>query len=162
MAAVVDLRAQDAHASLVAPAEQLQEPLVSVAQPLLQRGHRFYQRVDLQGGNSQVRLQVALTVRRQTHGARLEGPTSFLLGAHVTVHLAPLSSSSDLLRHLPRESVFTKLRAAVEHRPTPWTAGGSTAVPQRRDAFEAEAVTAGDGHGVRENILTDAALKLDL
>lgn len=73
VATVVSLGAQDTHTSLVAPAEQLQEPLVLFTHPVLQHRHRFYQLVNLQGWDSQVRLQVTLTVRSQTHKAGLQG-----------------------------------------------------------------------------------------
>lgn len=62
MAAVVSLSAQHTHTPLVAPAEQLQEPLVPSTVPTLQHCHRFDQLVNLQGGNSQVWLQVTLTI----------------------------------------------------------------------------------------------------
>lgn len=60
--AVVSLGAEHTHTPLVAPAEQLQEPLVPFAHPALQRRHRFNQLVNLQSGNSQVWLQVTLAV----------------------------------------------------------------------------------------------------
>lgn len=83
--AVVGLSAQHAHTPLVAPAEQLEEPLVPFAHPLLQRRHRFNQLVNLQVGNSQVWLQVALTVRGQTHEAGLQC-LGLLSQTHITIY----------------------------------------------------------------------------
>lgn len=168
VAAVVGLGAQHAHAPLVAPAEQLQKPPVPLAHAVLHRRRGLDQLVRLQGGDSQMGLQVTLAVRGQTHEAGLQGlrrPPH----AHVARHRrsrrrAARPPRSDPLRHLLGEGVLAELRAALEGRVTFGTAGGgvAAAVPVRRDAGEAEAVAAGDGDGLEENLQADAARELHL
>lgn len=168
MTAVVRLCAQHTHTPLVAPAEQLQEPLVPFTHPVLQHCYRFNQLVNLQGGNSQVWLQVTLTIWGQTHKAGLQG-LGLLSHARITTYefschwrCAVLSSCSDLFWHFLGEGVFTKLWAALKDSLTFGTADGEAIVPVWCDAGEAEAVTARNGDGLGENIPTDTALKLHL
>lgn len=123
--------------------------------------------MDPQGCHSQVRLQVTLAIRRQAGEAGLHslGP---LPRAHVTVYEpfgrrrgAVVPSQADLLGHFFGEGVLAKLRASVEDGPTLGAADAGV-LPVRRDAGKAEAVTAGDGDGLAENILTDKTAKLHL
>lgn len=166
--AVVALGAQHTHTPLVAPAIQLQEPTVPFTHPVLQHCDRFNELVSLQGGNSQVRLQVTLTIWGQTHEAGLQGLCLFP-DTRITIyaffhdwHDAILPSYSDLLRHFLGKIVLTKLRTALEGRLTFGTADGNAFTPVWCDAREAEAVTTGDGDGLGENIQTDATLELHI
>lgn len=63
--------AQEADTYLIISAEQLQQPLVLLTDPLLQVLNRLHQLVPHQRGNPLVWLQVVFTVRGQTHQARL-------------------------------------------------------------------------------------------
>lgn len=72
-----------------------------------------------------------------------------------------MPSQADLLGHFLREGVLAKLRPTVEDSPTLGAADAGV-LPVRCDASEAEAVAAGDGDGLTENILTDKATKLRL
>lgn len=163
--AVVGFGAQHTDTPLVSPAEQLQEPLVLLAHPVLQHGHRLNQLVNLQGGDSQVRLQVGSAEGGQTHEAGLQSLT-VLPHAHVTTngpsHHAILPSGSYLLGDFFGEGVFAQLGANLVHPETFGTADGEAVLPVGCDAREAEAVPAGDGDRLGENILTDAALELHL
>lgn len=165
MGAVVVFGAQHTNAPLVTPAEQLQEPLVLLAHPLFQHGHRLDQLVGLQGGDSQVWLQVAPAERGQTREARLQSRT-LLPHTHVTTdgvsRRAVLPPGSDPLRDFFGERVFAQLWANVVHPVAFGTADGTAVLPVGCDAGEAEAVPAGDGDRLGENILTDAALELHL
>lgn len=168
MALVLALSAQHTHTPLVAPAKQLKEPLVPFTNTRLQHCHRFNQLVNFQGGNSQVWLQVTLTIRGQTHEAGLCS-LCLLSHAHIAAYESPchwrhaiLPSQSDLLGHFFGERVFTKRWAALKDSLTFGTADGETVIPVWRDARETEAVTAWDGDGLRENIMTDETLKLHL
>lgn len=108
---------------------------------------------------------MALTVRGQTHQA---GPQGLHLLPHASVTAdrlprhAVLPPGSDLLRHFFGERVFAELRADLVLCVTFGAVDGEPAFPVGGDAGEAEAVTAGDGDGLGENILADAALKLVL
>lgn len=163
--AVVGFGAQHTNAPLVAPAEELQEPLVLLAHPLLQHGHRLRQPVGLQGGDSQVRLQVAPAERGEAHEA---GPQSLTLPPHTHVTTdgiprhAVSPSGSDLLRDLFSEGVLAQLGADAVRPVAFGTADGDAVLPVGRDAGEAEAVPAGDGGGLGEDVPTDAALELHL
>lgn len=159
------LRAQHAHAAAVGPAVQLQEPLVLFADPLLQHGHRWDQLVDPQGGHPQVWLQVTLAIGGQARQAGFHslGPLS---RAHVAIYEAfgrwggaPGPPQADLLTHFLSEGVLAKLRASVKDGPT-LGAAEAGALPVPRDAGEAEAVAAGDGDGLAEDILTDQTAEL--
>ena len=85
---VLGLGAELAHTLLFVPAEHLQQPLVLLTHPVLQVLRRLDQLVELQGGNSPVRLQVGLAVRGQTHQTGLEGRhLQRRRGADITHHL---------------------------------------------------------------------------
>lgn len=148
---------------LVTSTEQLQELLVPPTHPALQHRHRFNQLVSFQRANSQVGLQVALAVRGQTHQTGPQG-LRLLPHTHVTADGLPrrtvLPSGSDLLRHFFGEGVFAELRADLVLCVTFGTVDGEAVVPVRGDAGEAEAVSAGDGDRLQEDIHADAALKL--
>lgn len=68
---------------------------------------------------------------------------------------------ADLLGHFFGEGVLAKLRPSVEDGLTLGAADAGV-LPVRRDAGKAEAVTAGDGDGLAEDILTDKTAKLHL
>lgn len=169
---VLCLGAELAHALLFVPAEHLQQPLVLLAQSVLQVLHRRDQLVQLQGGHSLVRLQVGFTVRGQTDQAGLQG-----------LHLHG-RGSTDITQHLPclgcrqrwdrwtdyyfLECVCQLFKCCVDayFRPgAEWLfTGGALAdfinIPQILDAGLAEVVSAGSGDWVGEHLLTDGALEL--
>lgn len=148
---------------LMTPTEQLQELLVAPTHPALQHGNRLNQCVILQHPSSQVRLQVGLAIRRQTHQAGPQG-LGLLSHAHVTANSLPhhtvLPTGSDLLRHFFGERVFAELRTDFVHCVTLGTVDRASSIPVRGDAGVAEAVATGDGDWLQKNILTDGALKL--
>lgn len=67
----------------------------------------------------------------------------------------------NLLGHFFSKGVLAKLRATVKDSPT-LGAADAGALPVRRDAGKAEAVTTGDGDRLTEDILTDKTAKLRL
>lgn len=165
---VLTLCTEHTDAPVVVSTVQLQEPLVPFTDPRLQSCHRFNQLVNLQRCNPEVWLQVTGTIRGETHEARFHG-LCLSCCAHVTVNdpfckrcHAILPLLSDLLRHLLGKGIFTELRTNLKDGPTFGTADGSAVAPSRGDAGEAEAVAAGDGDGLREDILAEEALKLEL
>lgn len=68
---------------------------------------------------------------------------------------------ADLLGHFFSKGVLAKLRASVKDSLTLGAADAGV-LPVRCDAGKAEAVTAGDGDGLAENILTNKTTKLHL
>lgn len=173
VALVLALRAQHAHARVVAPAEELQEPPVAPAHPPLQHRHGLHQLVGPEGGNPQVRLQVTVAVRGQAGQAGLGGlralPRARVAGYGRACGRPGLRRGAaprpqaDPLGHLFGEGVVAELRASVEGGAAPGAAeAGAGALPVGRDAGEAEAVAAGDGDGLTEDVLTHGAAELHL
>lgn len=72
-----------------------------------------------------------------------------------------MPSQADLLGHFFSKGVLAKLGATGKDSLT-FGAADAGALPVRCDAGKAEAVTAGDGDGLTENILADKTTKLHL
>lgn len=130
--AVVGFGAQHTDTPLVGSAEQLQQPVVLLAHPVLQHGHRLDQLVNPQGGDSQVGLQVGPAEGGEAHEAGLHSPT-LLAHAHVTTdgpsRHAVLPSGPDLLGHFFGEGVLAQLGAGLVRPETLGTADGEAVLP---------------------------------
>lgn len=169
---VLRLGAELANASLVVPAEHLQQPLVLLAHPVLQVLHRRHQLVEHQGGDSVVGLQVRLAVRCQTDQTGLV--SLHLHGrcrAHVTQHVSRVGGGQrrggrahyDLLERVGQlfeGRVDADLRRAAKLFVAGGTPADVTAVPQTLDASLAEVVAARCGDWVGEDLLADGAEEL--
>lgn len=160
--------AQQADAHPIVSAKQLQQPLVLLADPLLQVLHWVHQLVPHQRGNPLVGLQVDYTVRGQTHQAGLHGPQLFF-DAHVTHHhpagCTDASTCWDfsplyLDRNLLHGRVGGDLRPDEESLIAHWAVAELTLVPVIGQATPAEVVTTWRGDWVSEDIPADGTLKI--
>lgn len=157
---VLGLDAETTHALLFIPAEHLQQPLVLLTHPVLQVLHRINQLMQLQGGDSLVRLQVSITVWGQTHQAGLLGPhLQGCGGTDITHHL---TRSGCVQRqsgwagcHLPKcvrqlfeSCVDAYFRPALEWSVTAGAPTNVATVPHILYAGLAEVVSAGSGYWI--------------
>ena len=73
---------------------------------------------------------------------------------------APNPDLLELLRDLPQDGVDADIRPLVERLLTHGTLVQGAGLPVSQDAALAEVVSAGDGHGVGEDVETDGAVHL--
>lgn len=166
---VICLFAQQTDAHLLVPAEKVQDPLMPLADSLLQVLHRVDQLVSHQGGNSLVRFQVGFAIRRHTHQARLHG-FELKFCAHVALHLPRRISAFSYLhfsllylhRNLCNDHVCGDLWPPVESFITRRAVEQLTVVPALAEAGLAEVVTTRCGDRVTEDVQTDRTLEMIL